>query len=59
MELLAYKKLLEWKISNKRKPLIQIRSLKPVRFSMSNYREQDWMVNVPLALAGEWIDAAE
>ncbi len=34
-------------------------SLKPVRFSMSNYREQDWMVNVPLALAGEWITAAE
>ena len=29
------------------------------RFSMSDYREQDWMVNVPLYLAGEWIKAAE
>ena len=34
-------------------------SLRPVRFSMSNYREQDWMVNVPLYLTAEWIDAAE
>ncbi len=33
--------------------------LKPVRFSMSGYREQDWMVNVPLFLATEWISAAE
>ncbi len=29
-------------------------SIKPVRFSMSDYREQDWMVNVPLYLVGEW-----
>lgn len=34
-------------------------SLKPVRFSMSNYRKQDWMVNVPLYLVAEWIEAAE
>lgn len=33
--------------------------LKPVRFSMAGYREQDWMVNVPLYLATEWIQAAE
>ena len=34
-------------------------SLKPVRFSMSNYREQDWLVNVPLYLVSEWIENAE
>ena len=34
-------------------------SLKPVRFSMANYREQDWMINVPLYLVSEWIEAAE
>lgn len=34
-------------------------NLKPVRFSMSNYKEQDWMVNVPLYFVYEWIDAAE
>ncbi len=33
--------------------------LKPVRFSMAGYREQDWMVNVPLYLATEWIKVAE
>lgn len=33
--------------------------LKPVRLSMAGYREQDWMVNVPLYLAAEWISAAE
>jgi hypothetical protein len=33
--------------------------LKPVRLSMAGYREQDWMVNVPLYLASEWISAAE
>ena len=33
--------------------------LKPVRFSMSGYKEQDWMVNVPLYLAAEWVDNAE
>ena len=33
--------------------------LKPVRFSMAGYREQDWMVNVPLYLAAEWIKAAD
>ncbi len=33
--------------------------LKPCRFSMANYKEQDWMVNVPLYLAGEWIRVAE
>ena len=33
--------------------------LKPVRFSMAGYKEQDWMVNVPLYLVSEWINAAE
>ena len=33
--------------------------LKPVRFSMSDYKEQDWMVNVPLYLVAEWVDCAE
>jgi hypothetical protein len=33
--------------------------LKPVRFSMADYKEQDWMVNVPLYLAAEWIEHAE
>ena len=31
--------------------------LKPVRFSMAGYKEQDWMVNVPLYLAAEWVKA--
>ena len=26
--------------------------LKGVRFSMQNYREQDWMENIPLAMCG-------
>lgn len=30
-------------------------NLKAVRFSMSDYMEQDWMVNVPLYLVGEWV----
>lgn len=34
-------------------------SLRPVRFSMADYREQEWMVNVPLYLASEWIDNAK
>ena len=34
-------------------------ALKPVRFSMSGYREQDWMKNVPLYLAGEWCRVCE
>ena len=33
--------------------------LKPVRFSMSGYMVQDWMVNVPLFGAQEWIINAE
>ncbi|SKB49861.1 hypothetical protein SAMN06296386_101275 [Lachnospiraceae bacterium] len=33
--------------------------LKPVRFSMANYREQEWLVNVPLYLTGEWVSEAE
>jgi len=33
--------------------------LKPVRFSMSGYKEQEWMVNVPLYLAAEWINSIE
>ena len=30
-------------------------SLKPCRFSMADYREQDWLTNVPLYLAREWM----
>ena len=33
--------------------------LRPCRFSMANYREQDWMINVPLYLAREWMNNAE
>lgn len=33
--------------------------LKPVRFSMADYKKQDWMVNVPLYIAAEWIEHAE
>lgn len=33
--------------------------LKPVRFSMSGYKEQEWMVNVPLYLASEWVSNAD
>ena len=29
-------------------------SLKPCRFSMADYREQDWITNIPLYLAKEW-----
>ena len=35
------------------------KQLKPVRFSMADYKEQDWMVNVPLYLVAEWIEQAE
>lgn len=35
------------------------KSLKPIRLSMADYREQDWMKNVPLYLLSEWIDQAE
>ena len=31
-------------------------NLHPIRFSMANYREQEWLTNVPLYLTGEWID---
>ena len=31
--------------------------LKPCRFSMAGYRKQEWMVNVPLYLAREWVKA--
>ena len=34
-------------------------SLKPCRFSMSNYRDQDWMVNIPLYLVSSWVNSAE
>lgn len=30
--------------------------LKPCRFSMADYREQDWLVNIPLYFAREWIE---
>ncbi len=32
--------------------------LKPCRFSMMKYRQQDWMTNVPLYAATEWVDNA-
>ena len=34
-------------------------ALKPCRFSMADYREQDWMTNVPLYLVREWVKARE
>lgn len=33
--------------------------LKPWRFSMASFKQQDWMVNVPLYLIHEWIRATE
>ncbi|MBR4669477.1 MAG: ATP-binding protein [Butyrivibrio sp.] len=29
--------------------------LKPRRISMAGYREQDWMINIPLYIVGEWV----
>ena len=29
------------------------------RFSMSPYRDQEWMINVPLPLVQEWVNAAD
>lgn len=37
----------------------EIPTLKPVRFSMAGYKEQDWMCNVPLYLANEWVETME
>ncbi|MBR5645312.1 MAG: DUF4143 domain-containing protein [Treponema sp.] len=34
-------------------------SLMPCRFSMTDYREQDWMTNVPLYFAWEWMKTAK
>ena len=34
-------------------------NLKGWRFSMSDFRDQGWMVNVPLYLAEEWIKTAD
>jgi len=34
-------------------------SLKPCRFSMSGFRKQEWMVNVPLYLSQEWINSVD
>ena len=34
-------------------------NLKGWRFSMSDFRDQDWMVNVPLYLVEEWVKKAE
>ena len=31
--------------------------LKGWRFSMQGYKDQDWMVNIPLYLAEEWFDS--
>lgn len=28
--------------------------LQPVRFSMAGYKEQDWLINVPLYLVQSW-----
>lgn len=47
MERQAYQKLIRWNNN----------SLKPIRFSMADYREQDWMINVPLyivTIINEW-----
>lgn len=33
--------------------------LKPCRFSMAGYRQQDWLTNIPLFLAREWLLFAE
>lgn len=35
------------------------KELKPWRFSMAGFRQQDWMSNVPLYLVHEWIKASE
>ena len=61
MERLAYKKLLGWKNNKNRKPLILngARQVGKTWFSMAAYKEQDWMVNVPLYLIEEWIEHAE
>ena len=34
-------------------------NLKPCRFSMSGFRKQEWMVNVPLYLSQEWINSVD
>ncbi|MCR5788387.1 MAG: ATP-binding protein [Lachnospiraceae bacterium] len=34
-------------------------TLRPCRFSMADYREQEWMHNVPLYLVQEWINIIE
>lgn len=34
-------------------------SLKPCRFSMSAFRQQEWLTNVPLYMAQEWMQAME
>ncbi|MCR5762080.1 MAG: ATP-binding protein [Treponema sp.] len=34
-------------------------SLKPCRFSMADYREQNWLTNVPLYLVNEWIKSRQ
>ena len=34
-------------------------SLKPCRFSMADYREQEWITNIPLYLAKEWVKNCE
>ena len=33
--------------------------LRPCRFSMADYREQEWMHNVPLYLVQEWINSID
>ena len=34
-------------------------SLEPCRFSMSAYKEQEWLTNVPLYLVREWMKERE
>jgi len=39
--------------------LKSVRETKPVRFSMAAYRKEEWLTNVPLYLAHEWMKEAE
>ena len=49
MERFQFQKLTNWKNSKDRKPLISIRT------SMSDYRRDDWLTNLPLyAVENYW-----
>lgn len=43
-------------MSKSLKSLVDQTGLKGWRFSMSGYRDQDWMVNVPLYMVEQWIE---